>query len=63
MPRECYVCGKTARVGNKVSHSNRKTKRLFKPNLQKIKMKVGKIVKSVLVCTKCLKKNKAKKVI
>jgi len=30
----CEITGKTAITGNKVSHSNRKTKRKFRPNLQ-----------------------------
>ena len=33
MSRRCQVTGKTAMVGNKVSHSNRKTKRRFEVNL------------------------------
>jgi large subunit ribosomal protein L28 len=33
MSRRCDLTGKTALVGNKVSHSNRKTKRRFLPNL------------------------------
>jgi large subunit ribosomal protein L28 len=34
MARRCPVTGKGALVGNNVSHSNRKTKRRFLPNLQ-----------------------------
>ena len=34
MPRICDLTGKKAITGNKVSHSNRKTKRRFNPNLQ-----------------------------
>jgi large subunit ribosomal protein L28 len=34
MARMCEITGKTAITGNKVSHSNRKTKRKFRPNLQ-----------------------------
>ena len=34
MSRRCQVTGKTALVGNKVSHSNRKSKRRFEINLQ-----------------------------
>ncbi|MDX2062259.1 MAG: 50S ribosomal protein L28 [Bacteroidia bacterium] len=34
MARECQVTGKRAVVGNRVSHANNKTKRLFKVNLQ-----------------------------
>jgi large subunit ribosomal protein L28 len=33
MSRRCELTGKTAQVGHKVSHSNRKTKRRFLPNL------------------------------
>lgn len=34
MARVCQVTGKKPMVGNKVSHSNIKTKRRFLPNLQ-----------------------------
>jgi large subunit ribosomal protein L28 len=33
MSRRCELTGKTALVGHRVSHSNRKTKRRFLPNL------------------------------
>jgi large subunit ribosomal protein L28 len=33
MSRRCELTGKGAQVGHKVSHSNRKTKRRFLPNL------------------------------
>ena len=35
MARECQLTGKKPLKGNKVSHSNVKTKRRFLPNLQK----------------------------
>ena len=35
MARVCQVTGKVPITGNKVSHSNIKTKRRFLPNLQK----------------------------
>lgn len=34
MPRICQVTGKSVMSGNNVSHSNRKTRRRFLPNLQ-----------------------------
>ena len=34
MARICDITGKKVMVGNNVSHSNRKTKRKFNPNLQ-----------------------------
>jgi large subunit ribosomal protein L28 len=36
MARRCPITGKGVQVGNNVSHSNRKTKRRFLPNLQTI---------------------------
>ena len=33
MSRVCQITGKKAIVGNNVSHSRRRTKRTFKPNL------------------------------
>lgn len=37
MPRVCTVTGKKTEVGMNVSHSVRRTKRTFLPNLQKLK--------------------------
>ena len=34
MSRRCQVTGKAPLVGNKVSHSNRKSKRRYEPNLR-----------------------------
>ena len=34
MARICEITGKIAIKGNKVSHSNKKTKRWFSPNIQ-----------------------------
>ena len=36
MSRVCSICGKGQTSGNNVSHSNRKTKRAFKANVQKV---------------------------
>ena len=38
MSRKCDLTGKKALVGHKVSHSNRKTKRRFLPNLVNVTM-------------------------
>jgi large subunit ribosomal protein L28 len=61
MSRRCFICDKKPVVGNSVSHSNRKTKRLWLPNLQKVSILVrGKKLKEY-VCTKCLKAGKVTK--
>ena len=38
MAYKCAVCGKTPVSGGSYSHSNMRTKRSFKPNLQKQKV-------------------------
>lgn len=38
MAWRCELTGKDRQIGHKVSHSNRKTKRRFLPNLQTISM-------------------------
>lgn len=63
MSRKCDICGKTVATGNNVSHSHKKTKRTFKPNLQPVKVmgEDGK-VKRLMVCTRCLKAGKVQRV-
>lgn len=56
MSRVCSICGKGQTSGNNVSHSNRKTRRTFKANVQKVSyVENGKEVNGY-VCTRCLKK-------
>ena len=59
MSRVCSVCAKARMSGNKVSHSNIKTKKTWNANVQKVKV-VGEngSVSSEYVCTKCLKAGK-----
>lgn len=63
MPRMCDICGKKTTFGNNVSHSHKKTRRSFKPNLQKARVELDGKVKNINICTSCLKANKVKKVI
>ncbi len=58
----CAVCGKKPSTGNKVSHSHRKTKRRWKPNLQNVTVGSETGNKRIKVCTKCLKAGKVKKI-
>jgi large subunit ribosomal protein L28 len=60
---KCSVCSKSVSFGLKVSHSNRKTNRMWKSNIRKVKVVEGKTVKSVHVCTRCLRSNKVKRAI
>jgi large subunit ribosomal protein L28 len=61
MSKRCFVCDKKAQVGNAVSHSNRKTKRLWNANLQKINIFIEGRKSKEYVCTKCLKAGKIQK--
>ena len=59
MSKVCEVCGKRPSTGNNVSHSQRKTKRTFRPNIQKVTIKdASGHVRKANVCTSCLKANK-----
>jgi large subunit ribosomal protein L28 len=53
--RRCVYCGKTPVVGNKISHSNIKTKTRYYPNLQKTRAYFEGIVQRVYACTRCLR--------
>jgi large subunit ribosomal protein L28 len=50
----CFVCGKGVAYGNNVSHANNRTRRVFKPNLQVVRVVVDGRTKRVKVCTRCL---------
>ena len=55
MAKRCYVCGKGPASGNNVSHSMRKTRRRWLPNLQAVRIRERGTVKTEKVCTTCLK--------
>ncbi len=58
MARRCDICGKGPMFGNTVSHSNHKEKRVWKPNLKRVKALVNGEVKYIKVCMSCLKSGK-----
>ena len=61
MAAVCEVCGKHPSWGMSVSHSHRRTKRRWNPNIQRVRAVVGSTVKRVDVCTSCLKAGKIQK--
>ncbi|UCD57414.1 MAG: 50S ribosomal protein L28 [Candidatus Hydrogenedentota bacterium] len=62
MARVCDICGKKPAVGYNVSHAHNKTKRRWKPNLQLTKVMQHGSVRTMRVCTSCLKSGKVQKV-
>ncbi len=61
MANRCEICDKGRLVGNKVSHSNIKTKKVQHPNLQRVRAKVGSTVQRIRVCTRCLRTGSVQK--
>jgi len=57
MAARCDICGKGTITGHNVSHSNRRTKRIFKANLRKVRIidEKGR-KKTIKVCMKCYKR-------
>ena len=58
MAAVCDVCSKGPGFGNSVSHSHRKTKRRWNPNIQTVHAKVGPNKHRVNACTSCIKGGK-----
>ncbi len=56
----CDICGKKTVSGNNVSHSKRRTKRKFAPNLRPYSLYVDGIRKQFKLCTRCIRTIKHK---
>ncbi len=62
MANRCDICKKGRLVGNKVSHSNIKTKRVQHPNLKRVHAIVDGTPQRLRVCTRCLRSGLVEKV-
>ena len=58
MASVCDICGKGPGFGNNVSHSHRRTRRRWNPNVQRIRAMVDGTPKRIYVCTSCIKAGK-----
>ena len=63
MAAVCEVCGEHPSFGMAVSHSHRRTKRRWNPNIQRVRAVVNGSTKRVNVCTSCLKAGKVVKAV
>lgn len=61
MARVCKICGKGPSVGNNVSHANNRTKRRWRPNLQRVRVKLGAGNRRILACTRCIRSGRIAK--
>ena len=55
---KCDICGKGVVFGQNVSHSNRKTNRMWKPNIRKVKAVINGTHTTAHVCSRCLRSGK-----
>lgn len=55
MSKVCEICGKGRTTGNNVSHAHNKTRKVWLPNLQKVKAVSNGTVRTVKVCTRCIR--------
>lgn len=61
MMAKCAICEKGAHFGNSVSHSHRKTPKMWKSNVKSVRVKTEGGAKRMYVCTSCLKSGKVER--
>lgn len=61
MAYRCQICDKTVAHGFNVSHSKRHTKRIWRPNVQRVRARVNGETRHIYVCTRCLKAGKVER--
>ena len=52
---KCNVCGKSVLFGNAVSHSHRRSNKMWKPNIKKVNVQTEAGNRKMYVCTACLR--------
>lgn len=52
------MCGKGPQFGHSISHSHVRTKRQFRPNIQRVRAVIAGAPRRVNVCTSCLRAGK-----
>ena len=61
MDAVCEICDKRPSFGMNLSHSHRRTKRRWNPNIQRIRVATPRGTKRMNVCTGCIKSGKVTK--
>ncbi|MGL4363179.1 MAG: 50S ribosomal protein L28 [Cellulosilyticaceae bacterium] len=54
---KCEICSKDVHFGIKVSHSHKRANKMWKANVKKVRVAQNGAVKSMNVCTRCLRSN------
>lgn len=58
---KCAICEKAAHFGNAVSHSHRRSNKMWKANVKSVKVKVNGGAQKMYVCTSCLRSGKVER--
>jgi large subunit ribosomal protein L28 len=61
MPKACEICGRGPAYGNNISHAHNRTRRRWEPNLQRVRANVNGTVRTIRVCTSCIKQGRVLK--
>ena len=61
MASVCELCGKKPSFGMNLSHSHRRTKRRWDPNVQRVRALVGGTPQRLNVCTSCIRAGRVTK--
>lgn len=64
---KCEICDKGIQSGHKISitrsHVSRRANRFWKPNIKKVKIIDSGTVRTIRICTRCLRSNKVTRAI
>ncbi len=58
---KCAICNKGVHFGKNVSHSHRKSNRIWKSNIKRVHCKINGVPKRIYVCTSCLRSGKVER--
>lgn len=55
---KCEICSKAVSFGIKVSHSHRRSNKMWKPNIRRVKAVVKGTSTHIYACTRCIRSGK-----
>jgi large subunit ribosomal protein L28 len=58
---KCSICDKGAHFGIAVSHSHRRSNKMWKSNVKSVKVNVNGAARKMYVCTSCLRSGKVER--
>ncbi|HWT73286.1 MAG TPA: 50S ribosomal protein L28 [Mobilitalea sp.] len=58
---KCAICDKGAHFGIAVSHSHRRSNKMWKSNVKSVKVNVNGVARKMYVCTSCLRSGKVER--